>query len=215
MENIPLLLIFWYGILHAFAPDHLSVIADFSIGKSRFKTMFITIIFALGHGLSLFIFSKLLLNFEISDYILSYADYLSSSVIVLIGIYLLYLVINNKIHLSKHLHIDNKEHIHIWFGEEHSHKNETKFIASAFSLGLIMGIGGIRGMLITLSIISHNEVNLLMVFSFTSGVILVFILFGLVIAFINQKLLHSKKNIRVVFTTLGVTSILVGVNMMV
>ena len=27
------LIIFWYGILHAFGPDHLTAIADFSIGK--------------------------------------------------------------------------------------------------------------------------------------------------------------------------------------
>jgi len=37
-----LILIFWYGILHAFAPDHLVAIADFSIGKESRKTMLIT-----------------------------------------------------------------------------------------------------------------------------------------------------------------------------
>ncbi len=34
MESLGLLLIFWYGILHAFGPDHLSAITDFSIGKN-------------------------------------------------------------------------------------------------------------------------------------------------------------------------------------
>ena len=37
MESIGLLLIFWYGILHAFGADHLTAIADFSIGKIEEK----------------------------------------------------------------------------------------------------------------------------------------------------------------------------------
>ncbi|WP_277871741.1 hypothetical protein [Sulfurimonas xiamenensis] len=35
MEHLGLLLIFWYGVLHAFGPDHLTAIADFSIGKNK------------------------------------------------------------------------------------------------------------------------------------------------------------------------------------
>lgn len=42
-----LVLIFWYGILHAFGPDHLTAIADFSIGKNRQKTLWITSLFAI------------------------------------------------------------------------------------------------------------------------------------------------------------------------
>lgn len=37
MENMALILIFWYGILHAFGADHLTAIADFSIGKKQKK----------------------------------------------------------------------------------------------------------------------------------------------------------------------------------
>ena len=59
MESLGLLLIFWYGILHAFGADHLTAIADFSIGKNKRKTMLITTMFAIGHGISLFIFAKL------------------------------------------------------------------------------------------------------------------------------------------------------------
>jgi len=47
MEHIGLLLIFWYGILHAFGADHLTAIADFSIGKDKAKTMLITLVNAL------------------------------------------------------------------------------------------------------------------------------------------------------------------------
>ena len=55
-----LLIIFYYGILHAFGPDHPTAIADFSIGKNRRKTLMITAGFAIAHGLSLFIFAKIL-----------------------------------------------------------------------------------------------------------------------------------------------------------
>jgi cytochrome c biogenesis protein CcdA len=73
-----------------------------------------------------------------------------------------------------------------------------------------MGIGGVRGMLITLSSIAHNEVNWLMVFSFTAGVMLIFITFGYLIALINDNLLTSQKNVKRVFAAAGVISLVVG-----
>ena len=101
MENLGLLLIFWYGVLHAFGPDHLTAIADFSIGKSKKKTMTITSLFAIGHGLTLFIFAKILDTYHISESILGYGDLISASVILAMGVYLLYMVYNDRIQLKK------------------------------------------------------------------------------------------------------------------
>ena len=142
-----LLLIFWYGILHAFGPDHLTAIADFSIGKNKQKTLLITAFFALGHGLSLFIFAKILQHTELSEEILAYGDMISAIVIMSMGAYLLFMVLTDRIQLRKHTHGD-KEHIHIWFGKSHEHNGIEN--SSSFSLGLLMGAGGVRGMLITL-----------------------------------------------------------------
>ena len=141
MENFGLAIIFWYGILHAFGADHLTAIADFSIGKNKRKTMLITTMFAIGHGISLFIFAKILEIYKISDEILSYGDAISASVILFMGIYLLWLVFTDRINLNKHFH-DGKEHIHIYFGKEHQHSN--KDVSSAFTMGTLMGIGGVR-----------------------------------------------------------------------
>jgi ABC-type nickel/cobalt efflux system permease component RcnA len=211
MENLGLALIFWYGILHAFGPDHLTAIADFSIGKDKKKTMLITTLFAIGHGLMLFVFAKVLQTYVISDDILAYGDIISSSVIILMGIYLLYMVYSNKIHLKKHMH-NNKEHIHIYFGNEHNHNN--KDTSSAFAIGALMGIGGVRGMLITLGAIQGQSVDFSFVLAFTLGVMLIFIGFGVVISYINQNLLTNKKNIRAIFTSAGVISLAVGSNML-
>ena len=79
--ELGILLIFWYGVLHAFGPDHLTAIADFSIGKSKKKTFLITSLFAIGHGVMLFIFAKILETTTISDEILGYGDVISSGVI--------------------------------------------------------------------------------------------------------------------------------------
>ena len=211
MEHIGLLLIFWYGILHAFGPDHLTAIADFSIGKDKKKTMLITTLFAIGHGLTLFIFAKVLESYVIGDEILAYGDIISSSVIILMGLYLLYMVYANKINLKKHIH-NNKEHIHIFFGSEHNHNtNDTK---SAFTIGALMGIGGVRGMLITLGVINGQSVDFTMVFAFTLGVMIIFVGFGVIISYINTNLLTNKKNIRVIFASAGVISLAVGSNML-
>jgi ABC-type nickel/cobalt efflux system permease component RcnA len=211
MENLGLALIFWYGVLHAFGPDHLTAIADFSIGKNKKKTMLITVLFALGHGLSLFIFAKILQHYHISEKILGYGDSISSSVILGIGAYLLYMVFTDRIQLHKHMH-EGKEHIHIWFGNGHAHNSTDT--TSAFTIGVLMGIGGVRGMLVTLGTIEAQSVDYMMVFAFTLGVMSIFVGFGIVILYINQNLLNSKQNLRRVFATAGVISLVVGSNML-
>ncbi len=77
-----------------------------------------------------------------------------------------------------------------------------------------MGAGGVRGMLVTLSAIAHNDVNLWMVLSFTMGVMLVFMGFGYVVALVNDNLLTSKRNVRLAFATAGAVSLIVGGQML-
>lgn len=212
MENFGLALIFWYGILHAFGADHLTAIADFSIGKNKKKTMLITSMFAIGHGISLFIFAKILEMYSISEEILAYGDTISASVILGMGLYLLWLVFTDRINLNKHIH-HGKEHIHIYFGKEHQHSN--KDVSSAFTMGTLMGIGGVRGMLVTLGMVETSSVDFTLVLSFTFGVMLVFVAFGAFILYINKNLLNSKENIRKVFTIAGIVSIIVGTNFLI
>jgi len=209
--ELSLLIIFWYGILHAFGPDHLTAIADFSIGKDKQKTLLITMLFALGHGLGLFLFARLLSKIEISDEVLAYGDVISASVIIMIGLYLLFMVATHRIQLHKHTH-EGKEHIHIWFGKSHEHNGVEN--GSSFSMGLLMGIGGVRGMLITLGAVQGGEVGASMVLAFTAGVMLVFMAFGFLILYINQNFLGSLQNVRRAFTTAGVVSVLVGTNIL-
>jgi len=207
-----LIIIFWYGILHAFGPDHLTVIADFSIGKSRRKTILITLLFALGHGFTLFLFAKLLQVYDIPGYITDYGDLVSASVIIMMGVYLLYMVVNDRIQLGRHTH-EGIEHIHIWFGKTHEHKSKLAPV-SAFGLAALMGIGGVRGMLVTLGMLQSQTIDLVMVVSFILGVSTLFMLFGLLILYINKTLLQTKRNVRRVFATAGLASIVVGSQML-
>ncbi len=209
--ELSLLVIFWYGILHAFGPDHLTAIADFSIGKNRKKTLLITILFAIGHGLSLFVFAKVLQSVDISEEILAYGDAVSATVIIAMGVYLLFMVVTDRIQLRKHMH-DGKEHIHIWFGRSHEHNNADT--TSSFALGLLMGIGGVRGMLITLGVVQGGVVDFTMVGAFTLGVMLIFVAFGMFILYINQNFLGNLRNVRCAFASAGVVSLLVGGNIL-
>lgn len=206
-----LMLIFLYGILHAFGPDHLTAIADFSIGKNRRKTLMITLLFALGHGLSLFIFAKILQHTAHSNDLLAYGDMISAIVIIGMGVYLLFTVFTQRIQLHKHTH-DNEEHIHIWFGKTHEHNAMEN--SSSFSLGLLMGAGGVRGMLITLGALQGGVVNFAMVGLFTLGVTLVFLVFGMFILYVNQHFLNDLKNVRRTFTAAGLVSVIVGTNIL-
>jgi len=211
MESLSLLLIFWYGILHAFGPDHLSAIADFSLAKSKKKTLLITVSFALGHGLMLFIFATILQSINIPESITNYGDIISAVVIIMMGLYLLYMVFTKQIQLREHIH-NHQKHTHIYFGKAHEH--DKKMNTSAFTLGALMGIGGVRGMLVTLSAVHNAEVNLLMVVFFSLGVMLIFVSFGVLIGTINHYLLTSTRNLRGAFAIAGSTSVLVGVSIL-
>lgn len=207
-----LILIFWYGILHAFGPDHLTVIADFSIGKSRKKTLLITLLFALGHGMMLFLFAKLLQVYAIPESVTNYGDQISAAVIIGMGIYLLSQVIRDRIQLHRHEH-EGKEHIHIWFGKTHEHHTQ-RASASAFGMAALMGIGGVRGMLVTLGMLESQSIDMTMILAFIMGVTTLFFAFGLLILYINDHLLGTKANVRKVFITAGVISIAVGSQML-
>ncbi len=206
------LIIFWYGILHAFGPDHLTAIADFSIGKSMKKTMTITLMFAFGHGLMLFVFAKVLEVYTLPAAVTDYGDMISSSVIILMGVYLLFMVVTDRIQLNRHVHHD-KEHIHIYFGKEHAH-DDAAIPASAWSIGALMGIGGVRGMLVTLGMLDGTAVEWTLVLAFVAGVSLIFISFGMVILYMNDRLLRNLTNVRRTFAVAGLVSVAVGSQML-
>jgi len=207
-----LILIFWYGVLHAFGPDHLTVIADFSIGKSRKKTLLITFLFALGHGMMLFLFARLLQAYEIPESITDYGDQISATVIIGMGIYLLAQVMRDRIQLHRHEH-EGKEHIHIWFGKTHEHQTQRASV-SAFGMAALMGMGGVRGMLVTLGMLESHSIDMVMILAFILGVTTLFLAFGLLILYINDHLLGTKANVRKVFATAGIISIAVGSQML-
>ncbi len=212
--ELSLLVIFLYGILHAFGPDHLTVIANFSIGKNKRKTLLITLLFAIGHGLSLFLFAKVLETVALPEDILAYGDIISATVIIIMGVYLLVMVALNRIQLRKHIH-EGKEHIYIWFGKSHEHHDDIVAKTSSLTLGLLMGAGGIRGMLITLGAVQGGEVDFSLVAAFTLGVMLVFGGFGFLMLYINQNFLGNLTNVRRAFTAAGVISLVVGANILI
>jgi len=215
-----LLIIFYYGILHALGPDHLSAIALFSIGKKKKQALLLSLLFAIGHGVTLYVLA-LFIQYFASDDLLQYGDIISSAVILFMGIYLLYLAVTNKLRINHHHHEADKstdggeaatatdkseqKHTHIYYENEHLHDKGT-----LLSLGLLMGVGGLRGMLVTLSVISHQAIGIEMIIAFILGVSLVFVLFGYLIYLINSRLIASSNILRYAVTSVGLLSITIG-----
>jgi ABC-type nickel/cobalt efflux system permease component RcnA len=198
-----LLIILYYGILHALGPDHLSAIALFSIGKNKKETFMLSVLFAVGHGTMLYLLA-LFVGQIANESILQYGDTISSAVIVLMGLYLVYLAMTNKIRIDQHTHASD-HHTHIYYKDAHLHDKSM-----LLSLGLLMGVGGIRGMLVTLSIISHQNVGIEMVLAFIVGVSIVFLLFGYLIYLINVNLIQSGNALRYGILSVGLVSITIG-----
>ena len=202
-----LLIIFYYGILHALGPDHLSAIALFSIGKKKKQAILLSLLFAVGHGITLFLLALAIEHFA-NDSLLKYGDIISSSVILLMGLYLVYLAATNKIRINNHFHYEDGKkhhHTHIYYENEHLHDKSL-----LVSLGLLMGVGGLRGMLVTLTVISHQTVGFEMVIAFILGISLVFLLFGYLIYLINARLIQSASSLRYAVSSVGLISIAIG-----
>ncbi|MEE9494811.1 MAG: cytochrome c biogenesis protein CcdA [Gammaproteobacteria bacterium] len=202
-----LLIIFYYGILHALGPDHLSAIALFSIGKKKKQALLLSMLFAIGHGITLYILA-LVIEYFASDSLLQYGDSISSTVILLMGLYLVWLASTNKIRIDNHHHVEDDQghnHTHIYYENEHLHDKSM-----LLSLGLLMGAGGIRGMLVTLSVISHQAIGVEIVIAFILGISLVFLLFGYLIYLINARLIRSVSTLRHAVTSVGLLSIVIG-----
>ena len=198
-----LLLILYYGILHALGPDHLSAIALFSIGKNKKETLSLSLLFAMGHGLMLYLMAQIISHFA-NDELLAYGDVISAAVILFMGLYLVYLAFTHKIKIDKHQH-HNEKHMHIYYKDAHLHDKSI-----LLSLGLLMSVGGIRGMLITLSAVSHNSVGIEMILAFIIGVSIVFLSFGYLIYLINQRISISANSLRYALMSVGLFSIVIG-----
>lgn len=215
MIEVGLLVVFLYGMLHAFGPDHLTAIADFSIGRNRSRVFKVALGFAIGHGVSLYLFALLLQQFDLSQELLVWGDIAGVSLLIVMGAYLLYLVIADRIHLSVHTH-NNHDHIHVWYGKSYEHEhvrsnqNNPRGWLMASTIGVLMGIGGARGMLVSLSALSQDAVTPMMVLSFTLGVAIIFLIFGFALMLLNQQLLKSKSMLRTGYAIMGSTSIGVG-----
>lgn len=199
-----LLIIFYYGVLHALGPDHLSAIALFSIGKKKKEALTLSLLFALGHGLMLYIMANIISYFA-NDAIFAYGDIISAAVILIMGLYLVYLAFTNTIQINQHSHNDDERHTHVYY--KHSHLHDKGMLVS---LGLLMGIGGIRGMLITLSAVSSQTIGVEMILAFVLGVSLVFLCFGYLIYLINEKISVSMNSLRYALMSVGIFSIAIG-----
>ena len=201
-----LLIIFYYGILHALGPDHLSAIALFSIGKKKKAALMLSLLFAIGHGVTLYLLA-LTIEYFVDDSFLQYGDTISSTVILLMGLYLVYLAATNKIRIDNHHHESegDHKHTHIYYENEHLHDKSM-----LVSLGLLMGVGGLRGMLITLTVISHQTIGFEMILAFILGISFVFLLFGYLIYLINARLIKSASTLRNAVASIGLISIAIG-----
>jgi hypothetical protein len=85
---------------------------------------------------------------------------------------------------------------------------------SSLTLGLLMGAGGVRGMLITLGAVQGGTVDFTMIAAFTLGVMMVFASFGVLMLYVNKNFLGSLVNVRRAFSTAGVISLVVGSNIL-
>lgn len=185
-----LFIVLMYGIIHAFGPDHLSAIALTSVGKSKKEVLIISSFFALSHGIVLFLLAKFLYLIA-GSFILQYADMITWTILFILGLNLIYIGLQDNINLF----------------EYENNIKKTKSRITIIVLGVLMGLGGLRGILVTLGAVSTTTLGFDMIIAFVFGTSIVFIGFGYLMFILNSSTKHNLRFFRKCLLAIGVISI--------
>ena len=177
IENT-LLLAFSLGLLHALDADHIMAVSGLSAKKPSFKACLrFCAHWASGHGLALLVISSgvYLLGLAIPEQLSSVAESLVGLVLIMIGLWTLWQIYRQDLHLSFHHHEPDINHVH-WHQSNHKKVQDH----SALLVGVLHGIAGSAPLLVLIPLSKMGSATMAMgyVALFGLGVIIAMIIFG-------------------------------------
>ena len=210
------------GVQHSFEPDHMAAISVLASQKSQQKITLSKLIWkssqwALGHSVSLIIFSALALFLKaVFPYELSrYAEMLVGPVMIWLGISAIKR--NHKLkkmmaihkQISEHAHIGNGLHLHGKSGEE----IVINPLNRSFWIGMLHGLAGTGGACaVALIMASENAKAACGIILLQSlGIIIAMTTYSCVLAFsVSRFIERNQVAFKMVNSLVGIFSILIG-----
>ncbi len=149
------------GVKHAFEPDHVLTISQFTQKETNFiKVIGLSIFWSIGHSTILFVIAIVYfaLGIELPEFVMKIAESLIGLILIFLGGFALFKLYYKKIHIHSHKHDSEKNHFHLHGhknSEEHKHQHIKKSLLRLLLIGCIHGLAG-SGAFIGLSIIINT-----------------------------------------------------------
>jgi len=217
-----LILAFGLGMLHALDADHIVAISGMSCHKPGRKSSLVYCAqWALGHGGVLLLIgaSVIFLGMAIPQELSAYAENLVGFILIFIGLFVLWDIRRQQVHLHFHQHDDMQNHAHwhshhdkentvqkeLHINDKHQHNHAPVFV------GVIHGTAGSAPLLVLLPLsqMSSPWTGMVYLFLFGFGVFVSMLIFG---GLIGQVFNVMKRwgNDFIRFLRIGVSLISIG-----
>ena len=221
-----LLLALGLGMLHALDADHVIAVTGLSsIGLeqqdkklNRKQGIIFCSRWAMGHGGALIVIGSavMFLGIAIPETLSHYAENSVGIVLVSLGVYVLWEIRRNEVHIHFHQHEDGRRHMH-WHTHKQAANGKHKHEHTPVLVGLLHGVAGSAPLLVLLPLakMSSPWVGIMYLILFAIGVFIAMIVFGGLIGhiFLWTKQLGNRfiNGLRAI---VSIASIGYGINLM-
>lgn len=200
------------GLLHAFDADHIMAVSSLSARKFSARQLALFCgRWAIGHGATVCALAFILIMFDwrLSDSVALWAERLIGAMLLGVGLVILFRFFKSQpsLIIQAHRHYDGTRHTHLVSAANH-HENHLPVL-----VGIVHGVAGSGPLLALLPALVAKApfVGVAYVLTFSLGVLLSMLCFGLVLGFLQNNLLrHSESLFRYAKAGLGVGASVLG-----
>ena len=189
-----LILGFLIGLKHALEADHVAAVASLASKTTSIKEgLALGATWGLGHTVTLFIFSSIVLIFDtvVSEQLALTLEFFIGCMLALMGGAIIKELVKKRIHLHMHNHSNGTTHLHFHSHAQdyiehqsnpHQHTHPQQFYIQALLVGMMHGMAGSAALIVlTLDSVSSIETRLAYIFLFCVGSVVGMALLSLVI----------------------------------
>lgn len=215
------LTIFVFGTLHGLQPDHLAA-AGALAARTGASVMAAAMRVAAGHAGALLAFAlaAMLLPAGLPERLEVWADAIAGASLAIIGVAVILQALRGRyvVHSHEHTHGDKThEHTHVHparTDHEHVQAHEHRHLKGAIAVGLVLGIGGARSLVVLLPRVAGPGSGLLAIAVYCGGIFIGIAVLARIVDWV-RRLATTDKRARALDATLGLGAFVAGAHMLV